>query len=508
MNNRNGHKVIGAIGCMNKKATWILAVIGIITAIFLLWWKGCFLPMWISWERTCFSYEEAKVELRNRKVKLYINEPESAIGSEAGKVAWSTPWDWSVQSVQCFDVDGDGHKELVMLVWKHGSYGKHLPFWVKNNDIRLEQHLFVYRWEETRENRLRAVWMSSALDMKVASMISDNKNRLIVTDTQGVHTRWQWQQFGFKYAGEANEEQVTFLCAGDNLIHPQMLIGKEEYSSFYRNVKAEIERADIAVVNQETPFVKEKGLVSGYPRFGTPVEVGNALAEAGFDVVTLANNHILDKGIYGVQTTCTALEECGLTYLGVHPQKELQEQQNVVIRKENGIRIALLNYTYGTNGLPSPKEQPYLVERLKYEERMRQQLEDARNQADVVIVFVHWGTEYGTEIDGEQERYTSLFLEHGVDVVIGTHPHVLQKYEWKENAYQHKMLIYYSLGNFISAQDKEACNIGGLAEFTIRKSITGEISIENERLQKIETRYENGEYTVYCVQEEKEGVDE
>lgn len=452
----------------------IIAVVIGITAIFLLWWKGCFLPRWIHWEEKSFPYGESRVELHNGKLLL--------------DRLWSTPWDWSVQDVLCDDINGDGREELVLLVWKHGSYGKHLPLWVKHNDIRLEQHLFIYQWEDSRENKLRALWMSSALGMQVQSIASAPHHQLLVTDTDGVGNLWQWQQFGLKYVGEVKDQQVTFLCAGDNLIHPQLLrYGAEDYSYLYEQIREKVQQADFASINQETIFVKDRGLVSGFPRFGTPIQVGDAIVDAGFDIVTLANNHVLDKGAYGVDVTASFYEEKGITYLGVNPtfNQNRSPQAAVTVVEKDGIRIALLNYTYGTNGLPSPEDYPDMVERLTAQERMEEQLDTACSQADAVVVFVHWGTEYSPEIDEQQQQYTRYFLEHGVDVVVGTHPHVLQPYELLKNDKGHEMLVYYSLGNLVSAQEQEECRTGGLARFTLIKSADGQIHIGEYDLEQV-----------------------
>ena len=505
LNSRNGHRAIGASGFMNKVIKGILAVAITVTAIFFLWWCGCFLPSWVQWEEKSFAYEEAQVKLHNRKLKLCNREENDLSMDRLGrKKLWCTPWDWSVQDVLCGDINRDGKEELVLLVWKHGSYGEHLPFWEKRNDIRLEQHLFIYQWEETRETKLRALWMSSTLDMQVSSMLMDRKGRLVITDVQGKSTRWQWQDFGMKFAGDIKEEQVTFLCAGDNLIHVPMLYGNEDgYSGFYENIREEVQKADIATLNQETIFVKDQGLVSDFPKFGTPLGVGEAIAEAGFNVVTLANNHVLDKGTYGIDVTTNFYREKGITYLGVHPAWEEQsgDKEEITIFKKNDIRFALLNYTYGTNGIPTPKETPYLVERLTDEERVVQQLDAARERADVVMVFVHWGTEYSSEIDEQQQYFTELFLEHGVDVVIGTHPHVLQPYERMTDKQGHEMLVYYSLGNLISAQEQEACKTGGLAEFTVTKALDGKIAVGNERLLKIVTTRDQSGFTTNLLHE-------
>ena len=211
------------------------------------------------------------------------------------------------------------------------------------------------------------------------------------------------------------------------------------------------------------------------------------MVDAGFNIVTLANNHVLDKGSYGVDVTARFYEEKGITYLGVHPtfQEDTEPQDTVTFVEKNGLCIALLNYTYGTNGQPMPEGYPRMVELLEDKERMDIQLETARTQADAVVVFVHWGTEYDAEPDEQQEEYTRYFLEKGVDVVVGTHPHVVQPYERLQADNGHEMLVYYSLGNLVSAQEPEECKIGGMARFALVKKEEGGVSIEDYSLEPV-----------------------
>ncbi len=513
------------------------AVILPAAALFLCWWEGLFLPTRIEWCEKEFAYYDTQVQLEDRRMRLSA----AAEGKSAALTAdqernennagsrqpvFQTDWDWCVQDVLCYDINGDGQEELILLVWKHGSYGDHLPLWVERNDIRLEQHIFIYQWDADRENRLRPVWMSSALGYEVASIARGAKDSLIVTDRAGVSMQWQWLDFGLKLAGEAKEERVSFLCVGDNLIHPWILrYGRENrnYDYFYEHIKEKVEQADLASVNQETVFVRDDGLISDYPRFGTPIEVGEAIVDAGFDIVTLATNHALDKGAYGIDVTTAFYEEQeGVTYIGVHPSDEAAATPETSVRwiEKNGIRFALLNATYGTNGLPSPKEHPYMVERFRDEDRLTAQLDYARARADVVVMYAHWGTEYSPDVDEEQQRICDLLLEHGVDVVIGTHPHVLQDYGFVVSggsdgygALQtakngHRMLVYYSLGNLISGQNREECLIGGLAEFTVVKSPAGEVTIEDAVLEKVITHQGDDTCTVYLQQDAAGKTDE
>ncbi len=464
-------------------AVFILAAV-----LFLLWWFGMFLPHWIGWQELSFPYEDATVRLEDRCMKLLVNE----------RTCFVTNRDWFVQDVLCQDINCDGMDELVLLVWKHGSYGDHLPLWVKHNDIRLEQHIFIYQWDSSRENRLKPVWMSSTLGYEVSTIARGTDDGLIVTDREDKSLLWRWEDFGLKLVGKADEETVSFLCAGDNLLHLSVLndgASNHQYHYLYEGIQDEIRQADLASLNQETIFVKDQGLVSDYPRFGTPVEVGDAIVDAGFDIISLANNHVLDKGKYGIDTTISFYEnQQDISCVGVHSSHESVEKpsESVCFREKNGICFALLSYTYGTNGIASPKDYPNMVERFTDEKRMIAQLDYARAKADVLIVYMHWGTEFSTEPDEEQHRLSDLLQEHGVDVVIGTHPHVLQPYEIKTSKNGHQMLIYYSLGNLISGQDQKECRTGGLARFTVVKAPKGEISIRDESLEKVITEWESG----------------
>lgn len=498
----------GVIGIRVKKiGIGAMAATTVIAAIFLCWWKGLFLPNWIDWERKEFTYETAQLQLQNRRLSLFLEDAEGGLSP-----VYQTAWDWCVQDVLTYDINQDGQEELILLVWKHGSYGEHRPFWVKHNDIRLEQHIFIYQWDETRAARLRPIWMSSALGYQVTQIARGTKESLVVTDRTGESKVWQWQGFGLKLAGRAEERKVQMLCAGDNLIHPWILqYANGRYDYFYEHLTEKIQQADVASVNQETIFVKESGLVSDYPRFGTPIEVGDAIAAAGFDLVTLATNHVLDQDLYGIKVTAAFYQEKdGMTYIGIHPPEEaaMTPAQAVKIMEVNGIRLALLNATYGTNGRPSPEESPYVVERFREEERLVAQLDYAREHADAVIVFAHWGTEYSAEPDEEQQYLCRLFLEHGVDAVVGTHPHVLQPMEWLEGKDGHRMLVYYSLGNLISGQDRVECMVGGLADFTVVKSAAGEVSIENSTLEPVVTHQNDSTCTTYLLEDYTEELAE
>ncbi|MBS6196074.1 MAG: CapA family protein [Clostridiales bacterium] len=272
-------------------------------------------------------------------------------------------------------------------------------------------------------------------------------------------------------------DRVTLVAVGDNLYHmPLVETGQDEsgiwnYDSVYANVKEKIQAADLAVVNQETVFVADREEVSGYPAFGTPVEVGDALVNLGFDVVQHASNHTYDKAEQGILDSIQFWKEKHpeITVLGIHESQEDRDQIAVV--EKNGIKIAMLNYTYGLNGFSLPSSKPYLVD-VWDDEKVKSDIQKAKQISDAVICFLHAGEEYSEEPSADMEAKVNLLLEQGVEVTIGTHPHVLQKYEVKTDSQGHRMLVYYSLGNFVSTQQRPAALLGGIAELTLERSLT------------------------------------
>lgn len=297
---------------------------------------------------------------------------------------------------------------------------------------------------------------------------------------------------------------VKLLAVGDNLIHIQVInSGKQSdgslnYDHLYSNVKDMISAADIAVVNQETILGGDKFPYSGYPNFNSPVEIGSALIHAGFDVILQATNHTMDMGLEGVKNTVAFWEQYpDIVTLGINETKEESEQITVI--EKNGIKLAMLNYTYSLNGHSVPDNMPYLVNMLD-KKKMAEDIKKAEDLADFTIVFPHWGTEYAYEPSKKQKEYTEFFYEQGVDLVIGSHPHVLEPVEWIESEEGRRMLVYYSLGNFLSYQKEAPRMLGGIAEVTITKDDTGTY-ISEAGIVPIVTHYENGpadyNYAIY-----------
>lgn len=282
---------------------------------------------------------------------------------------------------------------------------------------------------------------------------------------------------------EQEENTIELLAVGDNIAHQTIReVGMTEYGpwnydSVYQYVKEDVEAADLALVTQETIFVEDREDVSGYPSFGTPPEFGDALVNTGFDVIASATNHALDKGTDSIEYTLNWWEENhpDIPVLGLYDSQEASEEIPIISCKD--LKLAMLDYTYSLNGLELPSGQEYMVDVFD-EEKAREDIRQAKELADVVIVVMHVGNEYEQDVDQETQEWTDIFLEEGVDIVIGSHPHVVRTMETLTGEDGHKMLVYYSLGNFTSTQTDLPSLMGAMAKITVRKNIeTGEIEI-------------------------------
>lgn len=288
---------------------------------------------------------------------------------------------------------------------------------------------------------------------------------------------------------EPIKSKVSLVAVGDNLIHNTLIAAGEQsdgtldYNYFYDNIRDYIQAADIAVINQETMLGGSSFEYAGYPMFNTPWEVGEAAINAGFDVFTCATNHAMDVGSAGIEKELEFFSNHPeVTHVGTYASEE--DYNSITYLEKNNIKFALLNYTYGTNGISIPEDKPYIVKMLT-EENVRKDITEARKNADFVIVFPHWGTENSHDVNEQQKKYVSIFSELGVDLVIGAHPHVLQKVEWVENETTgKKMLVYYSVGNFISHQTSLNQMCGGMAEVTVERN-GDDISITEAKLAPV-----------------------
>ncbi|MBE5922468.1 MAG: CapA family protein [Lachnospiraceae bacterium] len=272
--------------------------------------------------------------------------------------------------------------------------------------------------------------------------------------------------------------EVTLVAVGDVLSHSPLLTmakqadGTYDFTNYFSVMEDTFQAADIAIANQETIFGDPTNGYTTYPCFNTPETLGDALVNAGFDVITHATNHTRDAGVDGIEY-CLAYWQTNhpqTTVLGIHDSQEASD--TITVYEKNGITFAMLNYTYGLNGFTIPSEKSYLVDLMTEDtkEEVLADIKKAEELADFTIVFPHWGTEnlVGAYTD-EQRTWAEAFTDAGADLIIGTHPHVLEPVEWIETAAGNKSLCYYSLGNYISNQQDKANNIGGMAKVVIRK---------------------------------------
>lgn len=310
---------------------------------------------------------------------------------------------------------------------------------------------------------------------------------------------------------EEEDNSLRIVMVGDMLMHMKVVnSGKQEdgtynFDHLFENVKDTIEEADLAIVNQETILGGEELGYSGYPSFNSPTELGDAEVKAGFDVILHATNHALDKKKNGVMN-CMEFWDTNypdIEYLGINKSQQEQDE-DIYVYEENGIKIAILNYTYGTNGIKTPSDMPYLVNYLK-EDKIRADVEKAESIADFTIVCPHWGTEYRLESDAKQEKWTKLFFECGVDLVIGTHPHVIEPVEWITDEQGNGMLVYYSIGNFVNGTSSTKGDlthrmVGGIADVTLERNESGEVVIADYDAIPIVSHVAEGkEFTVYYL---------
>lgn len=267
------------------------------------------------------------------------------------------------------------------------------------------------------------------------------------------------------------EQRVRLLFAGDAMCHyPQITAAQQEDGSFdFRRTFAELkpyfDGADISIVNLETT-ISHNSRYSGYPTFASPVEFAEALAWVGTDIALLANNHCCDRGARGVRSTIATLDRLGVAHTGVFADTDDYAQNGVLRIERNGVKLALLNYTYGTNGIPVPQG---CVVNLIDTVRMAADLAYAGKDSDCVIACMHWGEEYSRQPSREQRRLAEFLHRHGADVVVGSHPHVVQP-----ATTDGRSVTVYSLGNFVSNQRKRYCDGGIVAEVEIVKNLDDE----------------------------------
>ncbi|MBR1413834.1 MAG: CapA family protein [Bacilli bacterium] len=266
---------------------------------------------------------------------------------------------------------------------------------------------------------------------------------------------------------------LKLLGTGDGLVHSNV------FKAFHKNgvydftpavslIKQYIKenKYDLAYYNQETVFGGEEIGYSGYPLFNTPSEYGDAMIDAGFNMVSLATNHSLDRGLKGgLNSVAYWKEKKDVLSNGMADSEEMRN--DFIIKEKNNIKYTMLSYTVSTNGINVPSGSSYILN-VYDKEQVKKDIEAVRDKVDVLIVAMHWGVEYTNAEIAEQREMAKYLASLNVDIVLGNHPHVIEPYEKIDNTH-----VFYSHGNFLSNQPDENTKIGLLSGMTITKTVKG-----------------------------------
>jgi len=293
---------------------------------------------------------------------------------------------------------------------------------------------------------------------------------------------------------EKKEYKLSLLATGDGLIHNAIYLSYEKEKNTYdftdaiSELKDIVSKYDIAYYNQETPIAGDNKSVSGYPMFNTPHEYADAMQEIGFNMVSLASNHGLDRGENGITNSVNYWKNTNSLYHGMATSSD-ERENSIIIKEKNNITYTMLSYTEMTNGIPVPNGKSYLIN-VYNKEQVKKDIEKVRDKVDVLIVAMHWGVEYASSPNSNQKEMAEYLASLGVDIIIGNHPHVLQPIDWIGDT-----LVIYSLGNFISNQystDDYNKRVGFLATLDITKTVDkdkSKIEIDNLGGELIFTYY-------------------
>lgn len=299
---------------------------------------------------------------------------------------------------------------------------------------------------------------------------------------------WSSNWFGNKRSVEVVREEpvpdtLTLMFIGDVMSHmPQVEAarlpdGTYDYAPCYRFLAPYIASADICIANMEVPLAGAP--YSGYPQFSCPDAMMSQLFDAGVDVFLTANNHTCDKGAKGIRRTIQVMDSLGIPHVGTYLDSTDFQQRNPLMVERDGFRVAVLNYTYGTNGIPAPN--PFIVNMLDSAAIARDIARARELKADYIVVMPHWGIEYARKQNKEQSGYAHYMYECGADMVVGGHPHVVQPItlENKNEYGVAQRVTAYSLGNFVSNQRKRYTDGGIIVKCEIVRDTNGTVRVTN-----------------------------
>ena len=271
------------------------------------------------------------------------------------------------------------------------------------------------------------------------------------------------------FVGDVMQHDSQIRAAYDTLTHTY------DYTSCFQYIRPLVQQADLAMANLELTLAGPP--YKGYPQFSAPDELAVGLKDAGFDVLVTANNHALDRRKGGVERTIRILDSLEIMHTGTFKDSAERASRYPLLIEKSGFRVSLLNYTYGTNGIPVTK--PNIVNYIDTVAIQQDLLKAKKQNTDAIIVFMHWGAEYQDYPNKPQQDLARFCFDHGARLVVGAHPHVLQPMEWNKVTGQ---LVAYSLGNFVSGQQSRYRDGGALLTVELEKVKTGssaQVNIKN-----------------------------
>jgi poly-gamma-glutamate synthesis protein (capsule biosynthesis protein) len=272
---------------------------------------------------------------------------------------------------------------------------------------------------------------------------------------------------------QTSPKKISFLFIGDIMGHDEQIWSAENrethtfnYDEVFKYIKPVISEADIAIANFEVTLAGPPYM--GYPQFSSPADLASACKNAGIDYLVTANNHAADRGKKGIISTIFKLDSIGIPHTGTFLNASARDSLSPLMIHKNETSIALINYTFSTNGLPVPE--PVIVNMLDRQMIAKDVVKAKNKKADIIILFLHWGTEYDTIPSRDQTDMARYFRSIGVDLVIGSHPHVIQKMIMVgDSISKQNKLVVYSLGNFISNQRKPKTDGGSIVRVELTK---------------------------------------
>ena len=285
---------------------------------------------------------------------------------------------------------------------------------------------------------------------------------------------------------EKKDVTFTLTALGDVLCHNTQYwdaldksTNTYDFSYVFENVKEYTNKADVTIANLETSFADAP--YSNYPTFNSPASLATALKDIGIDIITTAGNHCLDKGFKGLSETIDVLDKYEIEHLGTY--KTAEDQEKLFVKDLNGAKVAFIDYTYGTNGIPVPTGKEFCVNIID-KEKIKNEIEKAKDQkVDVIIACMHWGQEYHTTQTKEQEDLADFLFQNGVDIIIGNHPHVIEPFETKEvtmpDGTKKQCFVAYALGNFTADQNYANTRDSIIINLKITKKADGTVSIDS-----------------------------